>query len=360
MPKLRYDYVEFKAVKTDEGFLIDSPAVARTGILTYTNADGSIRRELRLPEDVFHADSLKSFVGKPITVDHPKNLVTHKDVSSVIVGTMLAPGRQDGDNVRTDIVIHQPDKIGERRQLSLGYNVDLDETPGEWNGQRYDAIQRNIRVNHLSVVKSARAGAQARLNLDSDEEPVTTPEQIQMPKVKLDSGIEYEAAPEVIVALEKLRTDNATAATQVQTLTGQVNTVTGERDTLKARVDGFPAELKTATETAVAAAKASLQNRAAMESHAKAFKVDSKDKTDEQLMHAVITAFNKDFKPEGKSAEYVQACFDIAVATRKDAGIADQRQTVNGVVQTQVKTDAQDPREAYRNSLGSNAIPAKV
>ncbi|MES2180711.1 MAG: DUF2213 domain-containing protein [Pseudomonadota bacterium] len=161
MSKLRFDYVELKARRTDEGYLIDTPSVARTGILVYRNDDGSIRRELRLPEDVFHADSLNSFIGKPITVDHPKGLISHSDIDKYQVGTMLGAGRKDGENVVTDIVIHQPAKIGERRQLSLGYNVDLEETPGEWNGQRYDAIQRNIRVNHLSIVKSARAGAQA-------------------------------------------------------------------------------------------------------------------------------------------------------------------------------------------------------
>lgn len=52
------------------------------------------------------------------------------------------------------------------RELSLGYSLDLDETPGVWNGQPYDAIQRNIRINHLALVEKARAGEQARLNID--------------------------------------------------------------------------------------------------------------------------------------------------------------------------------------------------
>jgi len=118
MGKNRFDYVELNVRKTDEGYLIDSPNVARTGILVYRNDDGSIRRELRLPEDVFHEDSLNSFIGKPITVDHPKGLVTNADVDKYQVGTMLSKGRQDGENAKVDIVIHQPAKIGDRRQLS--------------------------------------------------------------------------------------------------------------------------------------------------------------------------------------------------------------------------------------------------
>lgn len=45
-----------------------------------------------------------------------------------------------------------------------------DETPGVWNGQPYDAIQRNIQINHLALVEKARAGEQARLNIDGEEQ----------------------------------------------------------------------------------------------------------------------------------------------------------------------------------------------
>lgn len=349
MAKTRFDYVDLNVRKTDEGFLIDTPNVARTGILIYRNDDGSERRELRLPEDVFHEDSLNSFVGKPITVDHPKGLITSADVDKFQVGTMLSKGRQDGENAKVDIVIHQPAKIGDRRQLSLGYNVDLEETPGEWNGQRYDAIQRNIRVNHLSIVKSARAGAQARLNMDSDEEPLTF-EKVNMPKIRLDTGIEYEAAPEVIAAIEKLRTDAATAAKATETT---IATLTAAKDTLQARVDSFPAELAKATD----AAKAAIVDRAKLETVAASFKVDAKDKSDADIKTAVIKTFNKDFDPTGKSADYVQAAFDIAVAAPRNDAMASQRATVGGEGHRTDGADI-DPRVAYLNSLGSNAVKA--
>jgi hypothetical protein len=31
-------------------------------------------------------------------------------------------------------------------------------TPGVWNGQRYDGVMRNIRANHLALVKEGRQG----------------------------------------------------------------------------------------------------------------------------------------------------------------------------------------------------------
>ena len=51
---------------TDEGYLVDHPIVTTCGVFEYKNEDGSTRRELRLPEDVFAEKSLKSYKGKAL------------------------------------------------------------------------------------------------------------------------------------------------------------------------------------------------------------------------------------------------------------------------------------------------------
>jgi len=354
MPKTRFDYSEISVKRTDEGFILDSPIVARTGILIYRNPDGSERRELRRPEEVFKADSLNSFKGKPITVDHPKGKVSAKDVGKHSVGTILSDGRQDGDFVRTDIIIHQPDKMGDRRGLSAGYDVDLDETPGEWNGERYDAEQLNIRVNHLSIVKSGRAGARARLNMDSDEVIENETEHNQMPKIRLDTGIEYEAPAEVVQAVEKLRTDAAKITADLTTAQAAVAKATAEKDALQARVDSFPAELEKARKDAAD----SLKLRAELDKVAASFKVDTAGKTDDEVKAAVIKSFNKDANLDGKSADYIQAMFDIAVVSRKDEANKKQRQAVNGGGegnQSGARNDADedDAQTAYKKHLAS-------
>lgn len=157
---------------TPEGYLVDRPILTRTGIFEYANPDGSIRRELRLPEDVFDPESLKSYKGRPIIITHDAGLVTTDNVKENAIGTILTEGYRSGDDVRAEIIIH--DTVGMKKaglkELSLGYNLDLEETPGEWNGQHYDAIQRNIRINHLALVREARAGESARLNIDSRDQ----------------------------------------------------------------------------------------------------------------------------------------------------------------------------------------------
>ncbi len=333
---------------------MDSPVIARTGILQYRNDDGSIRKELRLPEDVFHEDSLLSYKGKPITLGHPQGLVNSENIKDHQIGTMLAEARKDGDEIRADIVIHQPAKLGNYKELSVGYDVELDETPGEWNGQRYDAIQRKIRVNHLSVVKSARAGRRARLNLDSDELIDDEQEKPKMPKIRLDNDIEYEASQEVINELVKVRKDASDVKTALTEKETQVQTLTGERDVLKTRVDAFPAELETAKAAAIEAAKASLAGRAKLVETAKSFKVDADDaKTDKEIKVAVIKSQNKDFDDTGKSDDYLNAAFDMIVATRKDTAMKIQRGIVNGIQKPALenRNDEADPETVYRERM---------
>lgn len=153
---------------TEEGYLRDRPILTRVGIFEYVNPDGTVRRELRLPEDVFDPESLASYKGKPIIITHEAGLVDKSNVHKESIGTILSEGYRSGEDVRAEIVIHDTDamKDCQMKELSLGYNLDLEETPGEWNGQPYDAIQRNIRINHLALVCEARAGEKARLNID--------------------------------------------------------------------------------------------------------------------------------------------------------------------------------------------------
>lgn len=156
---------------TEEGYFVDHPILTSTGIFEYLNPDGSIRRELRLPKYVFDKKSLKTYKGKPIIITHDAGVVNKNNVDNEQIGTILSYGYQDGDDVRAEIIIHNTDAMRDcgLKELSLGYDLDLIEEPGEWNGEKYDAIQTNIVINHLALVDAARAGEQARLNLDNKE-----------------------------------------------------------------------------------------------------------------------------------------------------------------------------------------------
>ena len=183
---------------TDEGYLVDHPILTSCGIFEYTNPDGSIRRELRLPEYVFDEKSLKTYRGKPIIITHEAGVVDKSNVDKEQIGTILSDGYQDGEDVRAEIIIHDTDAMEKcgLKELSLGYNLDLVEEPGVWNGEPYDAIQTNIVINHLALVASARAGEQARLNIDGSDEPTLKGGKVQMAKTTTIVHTDGSMSPE--------------------------------------------------------------------------------------------------------------------------------------------------------------------
>lgn len=322
------------AVTDADGFLRDSPIVARTGIYIYQQPDGTIRREYRPPEEVFDTDSEASFVGKPIVVGHPASGIVNSDTAKdLAIGTILSSGYpKDETNIACDIVIHNPSAIGEKRGLSLGYRVDVEETPGTTpDGQQYDAIQRNIRINHLAVVDRARAGAKARLNLDGDEiiEGVETKMKIKIDSVdfEVDEKIanyvnslqskEENARVKLDTANTELKTvkeQNTTLKADADALKAKADAMTAERDALKAKVDAADAEKEKAVKEAVEAVKADMQERAELEETAKIAKVEKTDGlTNAELKEGIVkAAFGESFKLDGVSEAYINGAYSAA------------------------------------------------
>ena len=228
----RYDVIELKAEVTKEGFIRDKPVVTRAGIFTYRTADGKTKREFRSADEVFQTDSLTSLSGVPVTDGH-RGLISNNNATG-IVGAVLTPGERVDNDVAAEIIIHDANKLGKKRELSLGYTCDINETPGEYNGQRYDCEQKNIRYNHLAVVSKGRAG-NARLRLDSDDavngdfeiekdNPMPDPKLVT---IRLNS-IDYSASPEVANALTKAQTD-------IVALQKRFDTLEAERDSFKTK-----------------------------------------------------------------------------------------------------------------------------
>jgi hypothetical protein len=62
----KYDVVKLgKPRKTTNGFLEASAFLSRAGVFEYRNADGSVHRQLRLPEEIFRAESLETLRHSP-------------------------------------------------------------------------------------------------------------------------------------------------------------------------------------------------------------------------------------------------------------------------------------------------------
>ena len=161
-----------KPTKMANGWLRVDGKLTRTGVFAYRLGDGKVRRELRLPEEVFHADTLKSFGLVPVTDEHPPVFLDASNTKEFARGAVSAGPRKDGKFVVGELLVTDAALIeklegGAARELSCGYNCDLEEKVGvSEDGEHYDAIQRNIRGNHVAVVQKGRAGPEARVRMD--------------------------------------------------------------------------------------------------------------------------------------------------------------------------------------------------
>jgi len=136
----RYDAspIETKFDVTDDGFLKGNAIITRVGVFPYMLSNGTVRYELRHPDDVFHADSLASFLMKPITNEHPKvGLVTADNAKEYVVGSTGSEAFKDERYLGMPIVIHDAKTIKDikngKRELSCGYKSDVVAEVGSYN-----------------------------------------------------------------------------------------------------------------------------------------------------------------------------------------------------------------------------------
>ena len=283
-------------------FLHDSAHVTASGVFPYADGKGGVRMEWRPQEEIESPLFLDSLQGVPLTWLHPKNT---KTAPASIIGMVKSKGLVEDTGVRSEVVVYETDEVTKTtaRGLSLGFTCDLIEQSGLTpEGVKYDAIQRNLRADHLAVVPNPRVKT-ARLNLDNDDTGKP-----KMPSVRLDSGIEYEAAAEVIHELTTIKTNLQKEAARADSAVATAETATRKVAELETQLTQVKADAKT---EAFEAAKA----RVKLEEVATGLKVTVKaDSSDDDLRCAVVKAVRGDSFPlEGKSSAYIEAAYELAV-----------------------------------------------
>lgn len=224
----------------DNGYLRIDGVVAHVGILEYMDEDGSIIREFVPEETLFEPASLESLAGAPVTLQHPPEMVTPSNYKQYSQGSVNGMPKRDGDNLVASMLVignealHAVEYDGVS-ELSPGYSVDLDETPGEWQGQKYDRVQRNRRYNHQAIVDAARGGSVCSLRFDGANVPNN--EDNSMTQIKLPGGGTVEVA------------DAATAATINAALVKQGKRLDSTKGQLKKLVNAIAPKLKLDADT---------------------------------------------------------------------------------------------------------------
>nr|DAP13013.1 MAG TPA: protein of unknown function (DUF2213) [Caudoviricetes sp.] len=194
--------------------------------------------------------------------------------------------------MRARVVVHDKRAVdlierGLKAELSVGDTVETEQVAGTTpEGAHYDAIQRNIRCNHLSIVTRGRAG-NARFSkefprMDEQKKPVeaATVDQLQARCDALQAEVErLQAEPKAVeLSGEKLAA-------------------------LRAEIE--------------AAVRADVAEEYAAADVAKQFGVKPEGSAI-TTMKAVLAHAQPSVKLDGRSDEYIRAAFDVVRTVRAE------------------------------------------
>lgn len=114
--------------------------------------------------------SAKDFEGMPLKYGHEWVEPSKRDVK---IGAVSGEVKLEEPYLIADIKIYDKDAIEEITNkgivdLSPGYRAHYKQESGEYNGEKYEFKQQDIKYNHLAVVENGRSGKEVRIN---DEMP---------------------------------------------------------------------------------------------------------------------------------------------------------------------------------------------
>ncbi|WP_372356974.1 DUF2213 domain-containing protein [Xanthomonas sp. NCPPB 3443] len=305
--------------RTADGYLVADAKVARTGIQEYLGSEVGkpempIVRLYRPPEEVFSDATLRSFAHRPMTNDHPPVMVDASNWKQYAVGQTGDEVRHDDKFVRVPLVLMDKAAIADweagKVELSQGYTAEIVFEDGVTpEGEPYDAVQRNIRNNHLALVDRARGGEHLRIGDDNHQRNTSMPD-IKTRTVLVD-GLSVETTDAGAQAIDKLQRQlsdsNAVAARQATDHTAALALKDAEIAKRDAAIDDLKGKVLDA-----AALDARVQARGDLLATAKAIHdADYRGKSDADVRKAAVIGKLGDAAIAGKGDAYIEARFDI-------------------------------------------------
>lgn len=241
--------------RTRDGFLAVRARAARTGVYQYTGRevdpdnkhglrDKASVNVLRDEATVFDKAAAHSFIGKPITDDHPSEAVTAANWRDHARGTVMG-AMKDGEYLAFDLLLTDAGAIakveGGKRELSNGYAADLEF--GQFtatDGTVCDARQAAILGNHVALVSAGRAGSSCRIAdaAPCDPIPYLFDKQEKPVKTMLIDGltVDISNADTAEATIKTLLTARDAATAKVGGLETQVATLTTDKATLEQKL----------------------------------------------------------------------------------------------------------------------------
>lgn len=166
-----------KEIDTNNFWLIKDNPITKIGVFPYLGKQISpelepdkIYQVLRPEEELTSPETLKSLELIPLVNEHTmlgtKDGMMPAEEKGVHGVTGQHPKVQK-PLLTNDLKVFSEELKNEiengKKGLSGGYTCRYELTPGEYEGQHYDAIQRDIRFNHIALVGEGRMGKDVRV-----------------------------------------------------------------------------------------------------------------------------------------------------------------------------------------------------
>jgi hypothetical protein len=243
------------------GNLVGIARAARTGIQLYAGyevgkPDMKVVRVYRPEGEVFNRDAMRSFAAAPVTIDHPPVMVDPTNWKDYAKGETASDDIvRDGEIVKVPFLIRDAEAIrtaqDEKHEVSMGYSCKLEFAAGQTpTGEAYDAIQRDIRINHLAIVDKARGGENLRIG---DHEPAR--KEIKVKTILVD-GLQVEVTDQAEAAIVKLQGQIADALGKVSDATTKLSDAEKAKSEADGKIVALEKQLSDATNPAALQAAA--------------------------------------------------------------------------------------------------------
>lgn len=160
----------------ENGYLvIKDNKIAKAGVFEYLGREISDKLPLTEIYKVYRPweeieRSAKDFEGMPLKFGHEWVQPEKRDVK---IGAVSGEVKLEEPYLIADIKIYDKGAIEEITQkgvvdLSPGYRAYYKAESGEYNGEKYEFVQEDIKYNHLAIVENGRSGKDVRI---ADEMP---------------------------------------------------------------------------------------------------------------------------------------------------------------------------------------------
>lgn len=248
--------------RTKDGYMAVRAKAARTGHYAYSGRDVDPSNAhglrdavtvnvLRDADQVFATKAAHSFIGKPITDNHPAESVTSTNWKDHARGTIMGAKWEEGGYLAFDLMLTDESAIkavdSGKRELSNGYSCELEF--GDFtavDGTKCLARQTNIVGNHIALVDRGRAGPECRivdaascdaLTLTTLQSILTDSGERSVKKLTIDGLlVDLADADAVAAVVTKLQGGAAAAITAKDAAEAALATVTTQSATKDAEI----------------------------------------------------------------------------------------------------------------------------